>query len=573
MKRLLLAGLLLAAHAGRAGGDEECRLPDVPLASPQLDSALDDLHAQLEPLFRKYYPKVTTCNRHRNGVRFDFGLTTYEFPYEGPRLGKHSASTRTGPKKGGIECGLSINKGRYSGQLAMWSPGQTGTLGPLIHDEEFYKTLFMAPYSEKLDAWLWVVLSYPSDVNEQFLREFVATITSFEKGKTEAKGPAPAFSSVGHVSRPIDFSFRDQKLDQTLDEIFARLQPLFNKYYPQATAANLHGNGIRFEHRLMTFELPDGQSAQAKRHGETHQGPEAGGIQCGVYLGQGRYAGQVKVLPAQPDGNLGPTTIDEKFYKVMLMVPYSARQDVYLFAALSYPPDADPQFLEEFKAILRAFEQDGQAADPEGPAGELADQALDRQQGCPRLIGNDDLRPGSIRFDVGRVPPVAQQKLHPPHAVVRRHVYAFVRPIGRLDDANPRPIDGEIGQRPITPPGVGHDPDLPLAFPRDSLAFRSKNRLQSSPFRFDAGRAKGHVRLTAAGLEDLEIIVIEMDQPQPGRRRQDHHGGPRRRRVANTSLRRPWAKPAHAPANGSIPARSARPAARPGTCRSARNAG
>ena len=298
---------------------------------------------------------------------FKFGLTDYELPYEGPRSGKYPETAGPGPKLGGIECGIALDKGRYSGQLSMMS-FSTGNMGPLIYQERFYKTLLMAPYSKQRDAHLWVTLSYPSDVDQQFLREFVALITAFEKGKPEGNGPAPAFVADERVSRPIDFSFRDAKLDQTMDDVFARLQPLFKKYYPEATVENLHGNGIRVEHKLTTFELPTDPSPKASRESITHEGPQAGGIQCGVYLDKGQYAGRVKVLPARGGDALGPTTIDEKHFQVMLMVPHSARQDVYLFAALSYPPDADPKFVEEFKAIMLAFEQDGQAAGPRDKA-------------------------------------------------------------------------------------------------------------------------------------------------------------------------------------------------------------
>jgi hypothetical protein len=50
-----------------------------------------------------------------------------------------------------------------------------------LQDKKVYKRLFMAPYSAKKDVHLWVVLAYPSDANDDFLKEFRALITEFEK--------------------------------------------------------------------------------------------------------------------------------------------------------------------------------------------------------------------------------------------------------------------------------------------------------------------------------------------------------------------------------------------------------
>jgi hypothetical protein len=113
-------------------------------------------------------------------MQFELNTTTYEFPYTGPPGMKHENPIQRGPKAGGILCYVYLAKGPYRGQLAM--PGREGsTLGPVTLDKKEFKQMLMAPYSARRDMHLWAALDYPPDVSPEFLKEYVALMTAFEK--------------------------------------------------------------------------------------------------------------------------------------------------------------------------------------------------------------------------------------------------------------------------------------------------------------------------------------------------------------------------------------------------------
>jgi hypothetical protein len=73
---LLSAFLILVASAPRAEGADAPRacnrsLRDVSLGDPTLDRASDRVYAQLQALFRKYFPEAVTANLHRKGMSFE----------------------------------------------------------------------------------------------------------------------------------------------------------------------------------------------------------------------------------------------------------------------------------------------------------------------------------------------------------------------------------------------------------------------------------------------------------------------------------------------------------------------
>ena len=149
---------------------------DAPKSSPVPDRVC----AKLRALFQKYYPKATITNRDVDGIHFEYEVMTFEFPYTGPPHAKHEATTHRGPKKGGVLCGVSLEKGEYRGQLALVPRGNR-QYKPYVIDRKVYKQLLMASYSAKRDAHLWVSLSYPSDASDDFLKDFRALMNDYEK--------------------------------------------------------------------------------------------------------------------------------------------------------------------------------------------------------------------------------------------------------------------------------------------------------------------------------------------------------------------------------------------------------
>lgn len=146
--------------------------------SPNAQAVPESISSKLQVLFLKYYPEVTFTNHALNGLRFEYRVKTYEFPYNGPPGKKHQATTERGPMKGGILCTVSLLKGEYAGQLLLHPRGGKQH-DPYLTDKKVYKILFMVPYSARRDSILWTVLSFPSDASQHFLKEFRAVIRTF----------------------------------------------------------------------------------------------------------------------------------------------------------------------------------------------------------------------------------------------------------------------------------------------------------------------------------------------------------------------------------------------------------
>jgi beta-lactamase regulating signal transducer with metallopeptidase domain len=213
---------------------------------------------------------------------------------------------------------------------------------------------------------------------------------------TRAGGP----TVVRAVSNPVeieisdaidygaDVSLGDPALDRELDLVFAKLQLLFQQYYPKAMATNLHRNGIHFEHDTTTFEFPHPQRGKAmKRESPIQRGPKKGGILCSIYLSKGPYNGPLMLAPGRGASSLGPMITDRKVYKRALMAPYSAKRDVHLWCVLKYPPDAHEEFVNSVMAKIAAFEQDSAADGTESNAAEGAAAGTPAQAAQPEKQG------------------------------------------------------------------------------------------------------------------------------------------------------------------------------------------
>jgi hypothetical protein len=142
----------------------------------------DQMCTKLEALFQEYYPKATFDNQRINGVHIEHEVTTFEFPYTGPKGAKHESEKQRGPKQGGILCSVYSSPGPYLGQRAL-SPAAEGKVAQHLIDRKAYKQLLMAPYSPKSDVHLWVSLSFPPDADEAFLEKFRQLMAEYEQAE------------------------------------------------------------------------------------------------------------------------------------------------------------------------------------------------------------------------------------------------------------------------------------------------------------------------------------------------------------------------------------------------------
>jgi hypothetical protein len=150
--------------------------------SQEYTSTLADLYAKLKPVFEKYYPSATMTNKGANGLHFEYAVTNFDFSTP-PRPGagaKRENPIQRGPKHGGILCSVYLEKGKYHDQrIISFTPVEGGELAEFVNDRKEYRELVLAPYSKKRDAYLWVVLSYPPDATDEFLKELRKVVKSF----------------------------------------------------------------------------------------------------------------------------------------------------------------------------------------------------------------------------------------------------------------------------------------------------------------------------------------------------------------------------------------------------------
>jgi hypothetical protein len=146
-------------------------------------ATLAEVYAKLKPIFQKYYPAVTMTNAAANGLHFEYEVTNFDFstPAQPGSGFKQEYPIQKGPKHGGILCNVGLEKGKYAGQrLITFTPVSGGEFaGGVIVDRQEFKELLLVPYSTKRDAYLWVVLSYPPDASDEFLKKFREIVTNF----------------------------------------------------------------------------------------------------------------------------------------------------------------------------------------------------------------------------------------------------------------------------------------------------------------------------------------------------------------------------------------------------------
>ena len=152
-----------------------------------------------------------------------------------------------------------------------------------------------------------------------------------------------------------------QAYTTTLADVYTKLKPIFQKYYPAATMTNAAANGLHFEYEMTNFDFstPAQAGSGAKQEDPIQQGPKHGGILCSVYLEKGKYGGQ-RIMGFAPvnGGEFAEGLIDRKEYKDLLLVPYSTKRDAHLWVVLSYPPDASGEFLKKFREVATNFTSD-----------------------------------------------------------------------------------------------------------------------------------------------------------------------------------------------------------------------
>jgi hypothetical protein len=159
--RLLLLACVSSFLLGTARADD---------SEPLQDPALKRFHAELRTLFSRYYPKATS-HLLKNKIHFEQDTRLF-IVHEALKTGEwQDPWEERGPKRGGILCDITLEKGPYQGAAMV----------PQEFDKRYFMVLVSAPYSSKRDVHLEVHLAYPRDVSGEFLKQFTELVNDFEK--------------------------------------------------------------------------------------------------------------------------------------------------------------------------------------------------------------------------------------------------------------------------------------------------------------------------------------------------------------------------------------------------------
>jgi len=130
--------------------------------------------------------------------------------------------------------------------------------------------------------------------------------------------------------------------------LVGKLEPLVLRYYPKAkikkTASSFH-----FEFKTKPYDIPQTDTIEL--------GPDWKGILGDLSLKSGHLSEE--------------QTVEKKlnqysYYSVMELRPNSPTQDCHLESRLCYPFDVQPDFLQSFKQLCRAFDKDASNSAPSG---------------------------------------------------------------------------------------------------------------------------------------------------------------------------------------------------------------
>jgi hypothetical protein len=131
-----------------------------------------------------------------------------------------------------------------------------------------------------------------------------------------------------------------------LKRLYSELRMVVRKYYPKATS-HLLKDKIHFEHDTRIFIVHEPTKSGEWQDPWETRGPKPGGILCDMSFQKGPYQGAAVV----------PQTFDKRYFKVLLLAPYSARRDAHLLIHLSYPGNTSGEFLKEFTRLVNDFEK------------------------------------------------------------------------------------------------------------------------------------------------------------------------------------------------------------------------
>jgi len=135
------------------------------------------------------------------------------------------------------------------------------------------------------------------------------------------------------------------RADEVAD-YYSTLQTLFARHFPKVAATAKNG-GLTFDYQTRIFLIHEHGKGGGWGDAAEERGPNPGGIYCEIVSEEGPYNGQAEA----------PQIFDKRYFKILLVAPYSKRLNRHLHILLSYPDGTPDAFLREFKEAADRFEK------------------------------------------------------------------------------------------------------------------------------------------------------------------------------------------------------------------------
>jgi len=128
----------------------------------------DKLMEDVQALLLEFYPKAK-CTKKDDTLECRFNTRTFMIHHAYKTGEWQEAVPQEGPNRGGILCTISHARGPWMGAAMV----------PQTFEYRYFSTLLMAPYNKSIDTHLTANLSYPDNVQKQFLTRYNKLIASF----------------------------------------------------------------------------------------------------------------------------------------------------------------------------------------------------------------------------------------------------------------------------------------------------------------------------------------------------------------------------------------------------------
>lgn len=133
--------------------------------------------------------------------------------------------------------------------------------------------------------------------------------------------------------------------DFDISRLYQEIRLAVLRHYPEASAHHLNRK-IHFEHNTRIFIIHEPRkNGQWQDPWET-RGPNKGGVYCDAEIRNGKYGGAAGV----------PQTMNKRYFRLLLLAPYSEKLDAHLYIHLKIPRDVPDGFLEDLIGIFNGFE-------------------------------------------------------------------------------------------------------------------------------------------------------------------------------------------------------------------------